>query len=165
MLEYEKEILEICKRHGVTKQEMLSETYRICFQHARAEVYMMLRNRGWSLPRIGKLFNRHHTSIMHAINNYSPLSEWERATQLLAEKFVKDVFKSGKPEWICGCIGGIFQARDYYFSLDMVVDYYRYNATPEQVIEYYDKAYELSKEDKNPPVNFENFIKYGWDIK
>lgn len=99
------------------------------------------------------------------INNYSPLSEWEKATQALAERFMKDVFGHGTPEWVGDEIGSIFGSEDYYFGLDMVVDYYRYNATPEQVIEYYDRAYELSKENKNPPVNFKNFIKYGWDIK
>ena len=34
---------------------------------ARREVYLRLRALGWSLPRIGRLFGQHHTTVLHAL--------------------------------------------------------------------------------------------------
>lgn len=36
----------------------------------RRKIWHMLRNEGLSLPQIGKMFNRDHTTIMHGLREY-----------------------------------------------------------------------------------------------
>jgi chromosomal replication initiation ATPase DnaA len=54
-----------------------ADVFGRCQQHhivqARAEVARRLRERGWSLPRIGRVLDRHHTSILHLLRK--PLGE------------------------------------------------------------------------------------------
>ena len=36
----------------------------------RAVIYMVMRERGVSFPRIAKVFNRNHTTIVHAVHTF-----------------------------------------------------------------------------------------------
>ncbi len=39
---------------------------------ARAAICLVLRQTGYSLPKIGKIINRKHTSVMHLLKSYPP---------------------------------------------------------------------------------------------
>lgn len=52
---------------GITYGEMIGDSRGRVFVEARAVVVAVLRERGWSFPRIGKLLgNRDHSTIIHS---------------------------------------------------------------------------------------------------
>lgn len=80
LLDYEKEILEICKRHGVTKQDVFSRSRKHHITMVRHKIFVYLYDkRDWSFPKIGKLFGMEcHTTVLHGIY-------LERKRQAIAE--------------------------------------------------------------------------------
>lgn len=59
--------LPITYRHDVTLEEIISHNRMPHLVRARWELIRELRNRGWSLTRIGNAINRDHTSVLHAL--------------------------------------------------------------------------------------------------
>lgn len=61
-------LLAIAEKHGVTVQEIIGRRRFSNLIAARFEaVYEITKATGWSLPRIGRLFNRDHTTILHCL--------------------------------------------------------------------------------------------------
>lgn len=56
-------VLAICTHHGFTTETVLLRRTPQALQ-ARLEIALLLRARGWSMPRIAKVLKRHHTTIM-----------------------------------------------------------------------------------------------------
>lgn len=69
---------EIAERHGFTL-EILQGKGRFAKQvAARVECYRLLVGRGWSTPRIGRFFNRDHSTVVWAL---SPASRHEAVAE------------------------------------------------------------------------------------
>ena len=89
------------------------------------------------------------------------VKEWEVATQALADEFAKIYFgEDADSWWVADCIGGVFHVNDYYFNVDDMLTALKFNATFEQVVDYYDLALEAIENEKTI-ANFENYIKYN----
>ena len=60
------EIREILDRHGVAWLDIVETRHRyIGYVRARIEIALLLHGKGWSYSKIGKLMNRHHTTILY----------------------------------------------------------------------------------------------------
>lgn len=62
---------EVCKRRGVTLDEVCGRARSQAVSHARHEVWWRLRHhpeRDYSYPEIARLFARDHTTIMAGIS-------------------------------------------------------------------------------------------------
>lgn len=60
-------LIKFCVKYEVQKDELLSTKRYKRLVYIRTAISKKLREQGWSYPRIGKLLNRHHTSIMHLL--------------------------------------------------------------------------------------------------
>ena len=59
----------VCNVFGVTQEELHGADHHRCFVHARWAAFRFLsKHRGYSTVRIGKLFGKHHTTVMHGLN-------------------------------------------------------------------------------------------------
>jgi chromosomal replication initiation ATPase DnaA len=61
---------EVCKRKGITLDEVCGRARSQAISHARQEVWWRIRNhpeREYSYPEIARLFARDHTTIMAGI--------------------------------------------------------------------------------------------------
>jgi len=59
---------DVCKSQGVTRDEIFSRNRNKKLVMARAVIYDRIRKElGWSYPRIGKIFGRDHTTVLHGI--------------------------------------------------------------------------------------------------
>lgn len=71
MMYPQKRILhQICDKHGVFEDAVYGKCRRPKFVNARDEYIAALRDMGWSLTRIGRELNRHHTTIIAALRRY-----------------------------------------------------------------------------------------------
>jgi len=61
---------DICARHGVDLDDLRSNRRDLQAVRARQEVCGTLHDAGWSLNRIGRLLERHHTTILHAVRQW-----------------------------------------------------------------------------------------------
>ncbi len=57
----------VCENHNITLNELLSPRRNRKFVLARKECARILRENGLSYPKIGKIMNRDHSSIVHLI--------------------------------------------------------------------------------------------------
>jgi hypothetical protein len=63
--------MEVCATHGITHY-MLIKGGEAKFVQARGEAMVRCHEElGMSYPQIGRLFQRHHTTVIHAIARYS----------------------------------------------------------------------------------------------
>lgn len=58
-------IMQIAEKHDVTIDQILSHRRDRKYVTPRIEIAKALRKQGLSLPAIGKIMNRDHTSIIH----------------------------------------------------------------------------------------------------
>lgn len=60
----------LCEERGVSFDDVMgrSRLARDCM--VRSEAYIKFRNDGWSLPAIGRFFNRDHTTVLSGINYF-----------------------------------------------------------------------------------------------
>ena len=92
--------------------------------------------------------------------------DWEEETQVLTDLFIKKMgFEKDECWWVGDEIGGTLFCDQYFFNLDRIVEFFRYDATAAQLYEYYD--YELYHHQNtdgttSPRVNFRNFVGYGF---
>lgn len=70
------------------------------------------------------------------------VSDWEQYTQRLTEFFVSYYFGDADWYWIGDEIGGTIEVNDYYFDINDIVDFLRYNYSKKKMFDYMD---ELSK--------------------
>jgi len=96
------------------------------------------------------------------------LEKWEKATEELTKKFVEKYFPNYYYKedcfWVADDIGGVFCIVSDFFGLDRIVEALKYNATQEQLFEYYylEIEHKMSKDcDKPMPVNFKTFVRTG----
>lgn len=76
--DWESELELIAEKYSVPLSALRGKGKLRVLREARAECYRFLRDqRGWSLPKVGKYFNRDHSTIMHSL-----LSEEEREERL-----------------------------------------------------------------------------------
>lgn len=97
-------------------------------------------------------------------NEVVRLEIWDAVTQQLAEEFTLKVFGNDNicdMYWVANSIGSVLCVGGHFVDMYRIVEYFRYNSTPEQFFEYYDWELELAHEDKRPPLSFINFVKYG----
>ncbi|SMC42776.1 dnaA protein helix-turn-helix [Fulvimarina manganoxydans] len=57
----------IMRRRGITSDELFGPSRKRAIVEARADCYAFLQKKGWSLPRIGRMFRKDHTTILNGI--------------------------------------------------------------------------------------------------
>jgi hypothetical protein len=68
-------ILPVLNRHGLTWQGLIARNNRMEYVNARAEIYVLLRERKWSYLQIAKLVSRDHTTIINSVQRYHARKE------------------------------------------------------------------------------------------
>jgi len=63
-------ILPVLDRHGLTWLDLIARNNRMEYVNARAEIYVLLRERKWSYLQIAKLVSRDHTTIINSVQRY-----------------------------------------------------------------------------------------------
>ena len=70
-LDTKRAILPVLERHGLTWAQIIARNNCLTHVNARAEIYALLRERGWSYPQIGRLVGgRDHTTIINSVQRY-----------------------------------------------------------------------------------------------
>jgi hypothetical protein len=74
-LETKDAIAGVLRRHSLwsslTWEQVIAKDNSRARVHARAEIYVLLRARGWSYPQIGRLVGgRDHTTIINSVQRY-----------------------------------------------------------------------------------------------
>lgn len=70
----------IARKHAVTLSEIMGpERGHSSVTDARLECYYLLRERGWSYPRIGALFDRDHATVMEGVKSHVKREQAVRA--------------------------------------------------------------------------------------
>lgn len=94
------------------------------------------------------------------------IANWKKATQELAEVFVAKYYPENDDfYWVGDEIGSVFSIADMFFTVDRMKEALQLNATFEQLCEYDEKEIETLQEGGQPPINFRNFVKYGWNLE
>lgn len=105
------------------------------------------------------------TVVMKDKDLKNQLSEWEAATNKMVEAWLAHHFPYADLRdyhWVCDCIGDVLCFGAYFFNVEFIVDSIRYGATFDQIDEYYWAELDEMMEGRKMPVNFKNFIEYGW---
>ena len=72
-------IREVCAKYRLTYDELMTRTHKPALAHPRQELmYRLITECGWSQPRCGQFFNKHHTTCLygaraHARRNDLPM--------------------------------------------------------------------------------------------
>ena len=89
MIELIKEIIE---QDGLAKKNRKREII-----HRRIYLFQALRKDGYTLKRIGDLFNMHHASILHGLNTYQNLIDTKDKQLKLDVEYYELLLKNNKP--------------------------------------------------------------------
>jgi hypothetical protein len=74
-------IVQILRAHDMVWRRAMGPKRTRPYLMVRAEIYIWLRGRGWSYPRIGRLCGkRDHTTIMNSMRRYSQWKEGQWKT-------------------------------------------------------------------------------------
>lgn len=75
-------VKEVCKKHGVSIQDLISERRHQYLVRPRQEMmYRLCTETDWSLPRIGRLLGgRDHTTILHGKRKFKALLDAGKVT-------------------------------------------------------------------------------------
>ena len=68
-------ILPVLERHGLTWPQLIARNNCMAYVNARAEIYVLLRERKWSYLQIAKLVSRDHTTIINSVQRYHARKE------------------------------------------------------------------------------------------
>ena len=68
-------ILPVLDRHGLTWPQLIARNNHMTHVNARAEIYVLLRERKWSYLQIAKLVSRDHTTIINSVQRYHARKE------------------------------------------------------------------------------------------
>lgn len=74
-------IVQILRDHNMMWHQAMGPKRTRPYLMVRAEIYVWLRERGWSYPRIGRLCGkRDHTTVLNSLNRYSAWKDgqWKR---------------------------------------------------------------------------------------
>jgi len=63
-------ILPILERNRITWEDVCSRHQNARYVRIRSEIYVTLKAHGWSLPQIGRLVGRDHTTVMNSIKRF-----------------------------------------------------------------------------------------------
>jgi len=63
-------ILPVLYKHGLTWPDLIARNNRMAHVNARAEIYVLLRERKWSYLQIAKLVSRDHTTVINSVQRY-----------------------------------------------------------------------------------------------
>ena len=75
-LETKRAIVAVLEQHNMSWAQVVGRTNKNPHVFARADVYILLRERGWSFPRIGALVGgRDHTTIINSVQRYNKRKE------------------------------------------------------------------------------------------
>lgn len=78
----------VCRLYDVSKIELLGEGRQLNVVQARRCLSVVLRHGGWSTPRIGKVINRDHTSVLHNLKQFkNKADETERENAAYVTEF------------------------------------------------------------------------------
>ena len=92
--------------------------------------------------------------------------DYENACSQVAKIFVKHYYDIDLPDknvfWIGGKVGEILSVNDEFYGVDRMVQALKWKATWQQVIDYY---YAETENDEKPKVSFENYVRYGRELK
>lgn len=64
------DIATICARHGIALDDLRARRRDLQAVRARQELCGVLHHAGWSLPRIGRLLDRDHSTVLHAVRKW-----------------------------------------------------------------------------------------------
>lgn len=94
------------------------------------------------------------------------LEKWEAATVKMVQTFVDKYFE-GTADWhfVADRVGDVLCVGDYYFNIDDALTSLRYNATFEQLSDYYYMSLEAAIENKRLDVNYENYVRFNLQPK
>lgn len=66
----------ILQKHNLRWEHVFAHNKSALYIAARQEIYVAIRNRlKWSYPKIGRLFNRDHASVLHSVRRYKNLKK------------------------------------------------------------------------------------------
>ena len=89
------------------------------------------------------------------------LKNWEKATQELADKFVRKYYgKDADSGWVSNEIGDVFVVADHYWNVGDMVDALRFNCSEERLFEWYDLSVDAGMEGRHFQ-NLRTFAEYG----
>ena len=100
------------------------------------------------------------------LSKYEGLLKWEEACEELAYDFLEELYShyvDGEQYhddsfWVGEEIGGVLSWGDYFVDMGNIVDYFRYNYTPDKFFEWYDYALDCH-EKEGSPINMRNYLK------
>jgi len=92
------------------------------------------------------------------------LKSWEYATERMANHFMSKYFKDPDYYWIGDKIGEVLSVNDYFFDLNDIADFLRYNYSIDQMFAYedYRTGIEQRRLGKKPPHQEEILSIKSW---
>jgi hypothetical protein len=89
------------------------------------------------------------------------LSNWEFATQELADAFVKKYYGEDLSEcrWIGNEAGDILEINGQFWDVNDMVDALRYKCSKKRLFEWYDLCVDVDSKARR--INLKNYAKYG----
>ena len=92
------------------------------------------------------------------------LTEWEKVTNKLVKEFCLKYFEHDDYSWVACCVGGVFEINGYYLNLDRVTESIKYNATYDDLVDYYwleiDFFSKLNAGENVQFCSFKNYVHY-----
>jgi hypothetical protein len=71
----------------------------------------------------------------------------DQVTKFFAKKYFGDYYEYDKSDWVSCEIGGVICINDYWFNLEDMLNFLKYNYSKKDMFAYYDYALE-AREDK-----------------
>lgn len=66
-------VRDVLDQHQVDLDQLRAKSRQVRIVRARRHLAWVLREAGWSFPRIGKFLDRDHSTVMHAVRQYEQL--------------------------------------------------------------------------------------------
>lgn len=86
---------------------------------------------------------------MNKIKN--AIANWEWTTQEIANLFVEKYFgKENDAWWIGNEVGGVLGIGDYFFNVDQMADFLKYNYSKKKMFDYYFYSLEMHEKGEKP---------------
>jgi hypothetical protein len=87
----------VCEAYGIKRSELLSNVRTQPIGEARIIGYFLARSRGMSFPRIGRIFNRDHTSVMNGVKTAVKVMARDAAVARLVATFCGQTVDETRP--------------------------------------------------------------------
>lgn len=90
------------------------------------------------------------------------LTIWEKATQELADAFIKKYYDEDVVSyWVGDEMGEVLAVNDQFWNIGNIVDALRWGCSKKRLFEWYDLFIENAK---SPRVNLKNYARYGKEM-